>query len=52
MRGEEVAVLADEMYEAGDHSVVWDARGMASGLYLLRLRAGGASVTSYLTLTK
>jgi hypothetical protein len=52
MRGDEVAVLADGTYEAGDHSIVWDARGMASGLYLLRLRAGGASVTSYLTLMK
>jgi hypothetical protein len=52
MRGDEVAVLADGTYEAGDHSIVWDARGMASGLYLLRLRTDGASATSYLTVVR
>jgi len=38
--GREVAVLVDEMKKHGEYSVTWDARGMASGVYLCRLQAG------------
>ena len=39
MLGREVAVLVDKVQPAGHHQVVWDASNMASGIYLIRLRA-------------
>lgn len=39
--GREVAVLVDEPKRPGTHTATWDARGMASGLYIYRLEAGG-----------
>ena len=39
--GREVAVLADGLRTAGRHTVTFDARTLASGLYLYRLEAGG-----------
>ncbi|HEX8297532.1 MAG TPA: S-layer homology domain-containing protein, partial [Rubricoccaceae bacterium] len=38
--GREVARLADGPMEAGSHRVMWDANGLASGLYLYRIQAG------------
>jgi len=38
--GEEVAVLLDETLDAGAKSVEFDARDLASGVYLYRLQAG------------
>ena len=40
--GREVAVLVQGRREGGTHAVTLDARGMASGMYLYRLEAGGA----------
>ena len=37
--GRRVAVLAEGMRGAGWHEVVWEARGLASGLYVVRLEA-------------
>ena len=37
--GREVAVLVNKEEPAGSHSVTWDARGMASGIYYCRLEA-------------
>jgi hypothetical protein len=39
--GEEVATLIGEQRAAGIHRFNWDARGLASGVYLYRLEAGG-----------
>jgi hypothetical protein len=33
-------VLTDEMQTAGEHSVVFDGTGMASGIYFARVQAG------------
>ena len=46
MRGQQVATLARGPYPAGIHSFTWDGRttlgqGLASGVYICRLRAGG-----------
>ena len=38
--GREVAVLINQRKESGNHTVVWDARGMASGVYFYRIQAG------------
>jgi len=40
MLGEEVATLVAEQRSAGIHQFNWDARGLASGVYLYRLEAG------------
>ncbi|MEW6755765.1 MAG: T9SS type A sorting domain-containing protein [Candidatus Latescibacterota bacterium] len=39
--GQVVARLVDGVLPAGPHQVRWDASGQASGLYLVRLQAGG-----------
>lgn len=38
--GQEVRVLRDGMEESGDHMVIFDAQGLASGVYIYRLQAG------------
>ena len=43
--GRRVAVLAEGDQAAATHTVTFDARGLASGVYLLRLQAGGAQRT-------
>ncbi len=40
--GREAAVLVDGYIEAGMHRAVWDACSLSSGVYFLRLSAGGA----------
>jgi hypothetical protein len=52
VRGERVATLVDGVVSAGDHSVTWDARGSASGLYFYRLKAGTFSETRKFILLK
>ena len=50
--GREVVVLVNEPKEPGFHTVTWDASGMASGIYICRLNAGGFSTARKLTLVK
>jgi hypothetical protein len=50
--GRTVAVLEDGVREAGEHRVVFDASGLASGVYLCRLSADGMSVTRRLMLVR
>ena len=38
--GREVAILREEYCQPGSHSVTWQAEGLASGVYVLRLQAG------------
>ncbi|MGB6120948.1 MAG: T9SS type A sorting domain-containing protein [Bacteroidota bacterium] len=50
--GEEVASLIDREMDAGVHRVMWDASGMASGVYLYRLSAGNYVMTRKLILIR
>ncbi len=50
--GREVCVLAEGFYPAGAHQAVWDATGMASGVYFARLEAGSEINTVKLLLVK
>lgn len=50
--GREVALLAGTRHEAGRHEVTFDARGLAGGVYLVRLEAAGRVQTQRITLLK
>lgn len=51
--GREIQVLADRSYRPGLHSVTFDARGYASGMYIYRMYYGETNVlTGRMTLLK
>jgi alpha-amylase len=50
--GREVAVLVDGAMPTGSHSVTFDASGLASGVYLVRLEADGMVRTRSISLIK
>ena len=50
--GRRVALLVDETRPAGQHAAVFDARGLASGVYLCRLRAGATVAARPLLLVR
>ena len=52
MLGREMAVLVNEEKSAGRHTVTWDARTMASGLYFYRLQARNSVQTKKLVFLK
>lgn len=40
LRGEKIAILADDQFDAGAHKIQWDATNMASGTYTCKLQVG------------
>jgi hypothetical protein len=50
--GREVVTLVNEQLSAGTHTVSWDALGVASGIYLYRIKSGEFSATRKLLLLK
>ena len=52
IRGEKVATLVNQSLPAGTHTAEWDAGGIASGVYLYRLEAGGFVETRKMMLMK
>ncbi len=50
--GKAVAMLVDEKQVPGYYRVTFDGRGLASGVYLLHLRAGDFVATRRMLLTK
>jgi len=50
--GNEVATLVNEWREAGNHSVNFDASGLASGIYYYKLTASGFSSTKKMILLR
>ncbi len=50
--GRKVATLADGYFEAGDHSLTWNADHLASGTYFYRIKAGDYEETRRMVLLK
>jgi hypothetical protein len=50
--GREVAVLVDGAVEAGRHQAAFDGRGLAAGVYVVRMAAGEQAFTQRLTLVR
>ncbi len=50
--GQRVAVLASGSYQAGQHTVSFDATDLASGIYVYRLQAGSFTKTQKMMLVK
>ncbi|MCB1047229.1 MAG: T9SS type A sorting domain-containing protein [Calditrichaeota bacterium] len=52
LAGQQVALLQDGLLSGGEHRVVFDATGLASGMYLASLNSGGQVQTQRLVLIK
>jgi hypothetical protein len=52
VQGRKVATLAEGFRTAGRHDVTWQGRGVAAGVYLVRLRAGNFSRARRLVLVR
>jgi hypothetical protein len=50
--GRRVAVLAEGRFEAGSHTATWEARGLASGVYVARFSADGVVASRRMTLVR
>ena len=50
--GQEVAVLANGSYAAGNHTIKFSGQGLASGLYFYTLKAGSFSAQHKMLLLK
>ncbi len=50
--GREVATLANGLMNAGAYSILWDASGLASGVYVARLTVGGQVATRKMILAR
>jgi hypothetical protein len=50
--GREIAVLVSGDLPAGDHTQRWDATGVSSGVYLVRLKAGSVSAATKVVLLR
>ena len=52
VKGRKVATLADETKQAGQHTLEWNARDQASGIYFCRLQTGSAVFSGKMLLIK
>lgn len=50
--GRKITTLANGIFEAGEHSLEWDAEKFSSGVYFYRLETGSESYTRKMTLLK
>jgi hypothetical protein len=52
LMGQEIATLANDYMHTGRHSVIWDGKAAASGVYFYRLTAGSVVDTRKMVLLK
>ena len=52
IRGQELAILANQNYEPGYYSVNWNASNYASGVYFISLKVQGSTITQKVLLLK
>ncbi|MCK9556576.1 MAG: M1 family aminopeptidase [Candidatus Cloacimonetes bacterium] len=52
LRGQKVETLAQGMYPKGRNQISFDGTGLSSGVYLLRIKAEGKSISRRITLMK
>ena len=52
IRGRSVETLLDRYLESGQHSIVWDAGSLSSGVYFYRLRTDELTATNKMILLK
>ena len=52
MLGREVAVIVNDLKSAGQHTAVWDASNLSSGIYIYSLRTESSRMTRKMTLMK
>lgn len=52
LMGQKVAELLNEVKSAGNHTISWDATGVASGMYYYRLTSDGQILTRKMTIIK
>lgn len=52
LTGKEVALLIDQIQEAGQHQVIFDGGGLASGVYVYRLSTENLVITRHMILVK
>ena len=52
IQGELIKSLVDRVMEAGNYQIIFDGSGLASGMYLYRIRAGSFIETNKMTLIK
>lgn len=45
-----MAIIVDRDYEAGEHTITWDASNYSSGIYFCRLVAGDRILAKRMTL--
>lgn len=50
--GQRVAILLENVLQAGEHSIVWNASEMPSGIYIIQLDTGNRVLTRKMTLVK
>ncbi len=52
LKGQKVETLVNNRQQAGEHSIVWDAEGHASGIYFYKVQAGTYTKTKKMILMK
>ncbi len=52
LSGRLVSTLAGNDYQAGNHAIVWNANGISSGIYLIKMNVNGFSSVKKLTLMR
>ncbi len=52
LAGQKIEILVNEFQTAGEHEIIWQPKGLSSGLYLLQIQAQEISETRKLILQK